>query len=221
MVQLFLHSLKVLRLVCAGLRQLHPSAGEDLPRISVWAAGESPSREPRGTAWAMGLAAGWSNGAAVWGGVPQSSHHRQDRWWVQKWKSTGSPHQVAAQPCDKSCVQSQGLGAWFPPWGSGCSFALPPPAEPSGPTPCTAAATCAGSPAGSRRGTRSQALPAVPGPPTWKASCCSPPLPRSSSAKVRGAHTIHLSVRPLLRQGIRREGEPGCCLPRTRQSDAP
>lgn len=74
------------------------------------------------------------------------------------------------------------------------SFALASPAEPSGPTPCTAAATCAGSPAGSRPGTRSRASPAAPGPPTWKGSCCSPPPPRSLSARVSSAWAACLSV---------------------------
>lgn len=85
-------------------------------------------------------------------------------------------------------------------WGGGTaalgtpSFALASPAEPSGPTPCTAAATCAGSPAGSRPGTRSRASPAALGPPTWKGSCCSPPPPRSLSARVSSAWAACLSV---------------------------
>lgn len=34
-------------------------------------------------------------------------------------------------------------------------------------------------------------MPAALGPPTWKESCCSPPLPRNLSAKVRGAHAVY------------------------------
>lgn len=152
--------------------------------------------------------------------APQSPFCGQYLCLVWKRRSAGSPPPMAAQPSDRSPVPSPGLWAQFPAEGSGCSFGFPSPAEPSGPTPCTAAATCAGSPAGSRQGTRSQASPAALGPLTWKASCCSPPPPRSLSAKVRGARAIRLSIHALLRQGSRRHGASGCLLPRARQSDA-
>lgn len=119
-----------------------------------------------------------------------------------------------------SPVAYQGLQTQLPLQGSRCSFALSSPVEPSGPTPCTAAATCAGSPAGSRQDTRSQALPAALGPLTWKASCCSPPPPRSLSAKVRGARAVCLAIRVLLRQGSRCHGETGCLLPHAQWGDA-
>lgn len=51
-------------------------------------------------------------------------------------------------------------------------------------TLCTATATCSGCQTGWRAATRSLALPAVPGPATWRTNCCSPRLPRSSPAQV-------------------------------------
>lgn len=58
------------------------------------------------------------------------------------------------------------------------------PRGPWAPTPCTVTATCAGSPSGSRRATRSPASPAAAAPRPWWTGCCSPLPPTTSSAKV-------------------------------------
>lgn len=181
-VLLFLHGLKVLCPVCWPQAALPVYWRGTAKNFCVGSGGE-PQGRAQSTAWAVGLAAGWSNWAALWGCVSQSSHCGQHLWWVQKWRSTGLPIMWHPGQVTEFCP--------VPSVWQQVPFCPSPRAEPSGPTPCTAAATCAGSPAGSRQATRSQALPAVLGPPTWKESCCSPPLPRNLSAKVRGAHAVY------------------------------
>lgn len=158
----------------AGPRQFCLCTGEGLPRISVWAVEESTRAEHRALlglwVWQHGGPTGQHCGAVCPSPPIVGSTSALPIMW--------HPGQVT-ELCPVASVWQQ---------VQCCPSSH---TEPSGPTPCTAAATCAGSPAGSRQGTRSQALPAVLGPPTWKESCCSPPLPRNLSAKVRGAHAVH------------------------------
>lgn len=53
------------------------------------------------------------------------------------------------------------------------------------PTPCTVTAVCSGCQTGWRAATRSLASPAVPARAAWRANCCSPRPPTSSSVWVR------------------------------------